>query len=136
MESFYLNAALLFCALFALTIPSQAPKSPTYPISFTTISRPSSPCEKTSPRRPIQNFRLIRSHRAPPVRIPTRSPRHRTPPSRRVLHQKRQNDVVFANRPRFLNSKYFGHHYSSIVWAPQGSHWDESEPSIFYHRVV
>ncbi|KAK6939681.1 Cytochrome P450 [Dillenia turbinata] len=34
-----------------------------------------------------------------------------------------KNDVVFANRPRFLAGKIVGSNYTNIVWAPYGDHW-------------
>uniref|UniRef100_A0AB38Z7E6 Cytochrome P450 family n=1 Tax=Paeonia suffruticosa TaxID=45171 RepID=A0AB38Z7E6_PAESU len=34
-----------------------------------------------------------------------------------------QNDVVFANRPRFLAGKHLGYNYTSLPWAPHGDHW-------------
>ncbi|KAI3504837.1 hypothetical protein L1887_26573 [Cichorium endivia] len=52
--------------------------------------------------------------------------------SRKVLHVSSplaaeeclsKNDIVFANRPRFLGGKYFGYNYTSLAWAPYGDHW-------------
>ncbi|KAK3016883.1 hypothetical protein RJ639_005898 [Escallonia herrerae] len=34
-----------------------------------------------------------------------------------------KNDVVFANRPRFLAGKHLGYNFSIIAWAPYGPHW-------------
>ncbi|PWA49542.1 cytochrome P450-like protein [Artemisia annua] len=34
-----------------------------------------------------------------------------------------KNDVIFANRPRFLAGKILGSNYTSIGWAPFGEHW-------------
>lgn len=34
-----------------------------------------------------------------------------------------KNDVVLANRPRFLAGKYLGQNYTSLVWASYGQHW-------------
>ncbi|KAK6939680.1 Cytochrome P450 [Dillenia turbinata] len=34
-----------------------------------------------------------------------------------------KNDVVFANRPRFLAGKIIGSNCTNIVWAPYGDHW-------------
>ncbi|KAI3522233.1 hypothetical protein L1887_11717 [Cichorium endivia] len=34
-----------------------------------------------------------------------------------------KNDVIFANRPRFLAGKILGDNYTSIGWAPYGDHW-------------
>lgn len=34
-----------------------------------------------------------------------------------------KNDVVFANRPAFLNGKYFGYNYTSMPWSSYGDHW-------------
>ncbi|KAI7754688.1 hypothetical protein M8C21_005307, partial [Ambrosia artemisiifolia] len=34
-----------------------------------------------------------------------------------------KNDVVFANRPRFLAAKILGYNYTSFGWAPYGDHW-------------
>ncbi|XP_023738990.1 cytochrome P450 81Q32 [Lactuca sativa] len=34
-----------------------------------------------------------------------------------------KNDVIFANRPRFLVGKILGDNYTSIGWAPYGDHW-------------
>lgn len=34
-----------------------------------------------------------------------------------------KNDVVFANRPRFLAGKYLGYNYTLLGWAPYGDHW-------------
>ncbi|KAJ0818850.1 putative oxidoreductase [Helianthus annuus] len=34
-----------------------------------------------------------------------------------------KNDIVFANRPRFLAGKILGYNYTSFGWAPYGDHW-------------
>ncbi|EPS62906.1 hypothetical protein M569_11882, partial [Genlisea aurea] len=34
-----------------------------------------------------------------------------------------RNDVVFANRPEFLNGRYFGYNYTSLSWSSYGEHW-------------
>ncbi|XP_010906241.1 cytochrome P450 81Q32 [Elaeis guineensis] len=34
-----------------------------------------------------------------------------------------KNDVIFANRPRFLAGKHLGYNYTTIVWASYGHHW-------------
>ncbi|KAL2499625.1 Cytochrome [Abeliophyllum distichum] len=34
-----------------------------------------------------------------------------------------KNDIVLANRPHSLKSKYLGYNYTSIVSAPYGEHW-------------
>lgn len=34
-----------------------------------------------------------------------------------------KNDVIFANRPSFLNGRYFGYNYTSLSWASYGEHW-------------
>ncbi|KAK3016885.1 hypothetical protein RJ639_005900 [Escallonia herrerae] len=34
-----------------------------------------------------------------------------------------KNDLVFANRPRFLAGKYLGYNFSIVAWAPYGPHW-------------
>ncbi|CAH9100600.1 unnamed protein product [Cuscuta epithymum] len=34
-----------------------------------------------------------------------------------------RNDVVFANRPRFLAGKHIGYNHTSLVWASYGDHW-------------
>lgn len=34
-----------------------------------------------------------------------------------------KNDIVLANRPRFLASKYIGYNYTSLVAAPYGNYW-------------
>ncbi|KAK3011695.1 hypothetical protein RJ639_011645 [Escallonia herrerae] len=34
-----------------------------------------------------------------------------------------KNDVVFANRPRFLAGKHLGYNFSVVAWAPYGPHW-------------
>ncbi|CAA0824229.1 cytochrome P450- family 81- subfamily F-polypeptide 4 [Striga hermonthica] len=35
----------------------------------------------------------------------------------------KKNDVIFANRPDFLNGKYFGYNYTSLSWSSYGEHW-------------
>nr|XP_027090793.1 cytochrome P450 81F2-like isoform X2 [Coffea arabica] len=34
-----------------------------------------------------------------------------------------KNDIIFANRPNFLNGKYFGYNYTSLPWSSYGEHW-------------
>ncbi|XP_058179821.1 cytochrome P450 81Q32-like [Rhododendron vialii] len=34
-----------------------------------------------------------------------------------------RNDVVLANRPKFLSGKYFSYNYTGIATAPYGDHW-------------
>ncbi|CAH2080366.1 unnamed protein product [Thlaspi arvense] len=34
-----------------------------------------------------------------------------------------KNDVVLANRPRFLGGKYFGYNYTGVSVTPYGDHW-------------
>ncbi|XP_056158367.1 cytochrome P450 81Q32-like isoform X2 [Syzygium oleosum] len=34
-----------------------------------------------------------------------------------------QNDVVLANRPRFIIGKYLGYNYTTVAGAPYGDHW-------------
>ncbi|CAI9752883.1 unnamed protein product [Fraxinus pennsylvanica] len=34
-----------------------------------------------------------------------------------------KNDIVFANRPRFVMGKYIAYNYTSLVTAPYGEHW-------------
>ncbi|KAL3525653.1 hypothetical protein ACH5RR_014025 [Cinchona calisaya] len=34
-----------------------------------------------------------------------------------------KNDVVFANRPRFLVGKYLGYNYTNMIGSPYGDHW-------------
>ncbi|CDP01242.1 unnamed protein product [Coffea canephora] len=34
-----------------------------------------------------------------------------------------KNDIVFANRPKFLAGKYLGFNYTTLVWASYGQHW-------------
>ncbi|XP_038897481.1 cytochrome P450 81Q32-like [Benincasa hispida] len=34
-----------------------------------------------------------------------------------------QNDIVFANRPRFLASKHLGYDFTTVVWASYGDRW-------------
>ncbi|KAK9066765.1 hypothetical protein SSX86_014088 [Deinandra increscens subsp. villosa] len=34
-----------------------------------------------------------------------------------------KNDIVFANRPRFLAGKILGSNFTTIGWAPYGDHW-------------
>ncbi|KAJ9559864.1 hypothetical protein OSB04_005024 [Centaurea solstitialis] len=34
-----------------------------------------------------------------------------------------KNDVVFANRPKLLAGKQFGHNYTNLAWAPHGALW-------------
>ncbi|KAF8364855.1 hypothetical protein HHK36_033165 [Tetracentron sinense] len=34
-----------------------------------------------------------------------------------------KNDIIFANRPRFLVGKLLGYNYSNLVWASYGDHW-------------
>ncbi|PWA47469.1 cytochrome P450-like protein [Artemisia annua] len=34
-----------------------------------------------------------------------------------------KNDVIFANRPRWLYGKIFGVNYSHLAWTPYGDHW-------------
>ncbi|CAN0905542.1 Cytochrome P450 81Q32 [Linum grandiflorum] len=52
--------------------------------------------------------------------------------SRRVLHVSSPsiaeecfttNDIVFANRPKFLAAKHLGYNYTTLVWSPYGQHW-------------
>ncbi|KAK4396294.1 cytochrome [Sesamum angolense] len=35
----------------------------------------------------------------------------------------RKNDLIFANRPKLLNGRYFGYNYTSLSWSPYGEHW-------------
>ncbi|CAI9115908.1 OLC1v1016921C1 [Oldenlandia corymbosa var. corymbosa] len=34
-----------------------------------------------------------------------------------------KNDIIFANRPKTLNGKYFGYNYTSLAWSSYGEHW-------------
>ncbi|KAH7835747.1 hypothetical protein Vadar_029413 [Vaccinium darrowii] len=34
-----------------------------------------------------------------------------------------KNDIVLANRPRFIAGKYFAYDYTTVVHAPYGDHW-------------
>ncbi|XP_057768911.1 cytochrome P450 81Q32-like [Salvia miltiorrhiza] len=34
-----------------------------------------------------------------------------------------KNDIVLANRPRFVSAKYIGYNFSSVVVAPYGDYW-------------
>lgn len=34
-----------------------------------------------------------------------------------------QNDVVLANRPKFILGKYLGYNYTTVAGAPYGNHW-------------
>ncbi|XP_050206490.1 cytochrome P450 81Q32-like [Mercurialis annua] len=34
-----------------------------------------------------------------------------------------RNDIIFANRPRFLFGKYISYNYTTIIHAPFGDHW-------------
>lgn len=34
-----------------------------------------------------------------------------------------KNDIVFANRPKFLAGKYLGFNYTTLIWASYGQHW-------------
>ncbi|XP_057973033.1 cytochrome P450 81Q32-like [Malania oleifera] len=34
-----------------------------------------------------------------------------------------KNDVVFANRPRFLAGKHLGYNFSTLSWSSYGDHW-------------
>lgn len=34
-----------------------------------------------------------------------------------------KNDIVFANRPRLLLSKWFGYNNTNLVWSSYGDHW-------------
>ncbi|XP_021903578.1 cytochrome P450 81E8-like [Carica papaya] len=34
-----------------------------------------------------------------------------------------KNDIVFANRPRFLIGKHLAYNFTTISWAPYGDHW-------------
>lgn len=34
-----------------------------------------------------------------------------------------KNDIVFANRPRFVGGKILGYEYTNILWAPYGPLW-------------
>ncbi|GAB4852267.1 hypothetical protein Ancab_016459 [Ancistrocladus abbreviatus] len=34
-----------------------------------------------------------------------------------------QNDIIFANRPRFMAGEHLGYNFSVMLWAPYGSHW-------------
>ncbi|XP_031118788.1 cytochrome P450 81Q32-like [Ipomoea triloba] len=34
-----------------------------------------------------------------------------------------KNDVVLANRPKFLGGKIFGYEYTSLAWSSYGEHW-------------
>uniref|UniRef100_A0A5B6YT38 Putative CYP81Q32 n=1 Tax=Davidia involucrata TaxID=16924 RepID=A0A5B6YT38_DAVIN len=34
-----------------------------------------------------------------------------------------KNDIVLANRPRFISGKYIGYNYSTVAAAPYGDHW-------------
>ncbi|XP_004290944.1 PREDICTED: cytochrome P450 81D11-like [Fragaria vesca subsp. vesca] len=34
-----------------------------------------------------------------------------------------KNDISFANRPQLLAGKYLGYNYTTVIWAPYGSHW-------------
>ncbi|KAL0309786.1 UNVERIFIED_CONTAM: cytochrome [Sesamum radiatum] len=35
----------------------------------------------------------------------------------------KKNDLIFANRPKLLNGRYFGYNYTSLSWSPYGEHW-------------
>ncbi|XP_073156554.1 cytochrome P450 81Q32-like [Henckelia pumila] len=34
-----------------------------------------------------------------------------------------KNDLIFANRPDFLNGRHFGYNYTSLSWSSYGEHW-------------
>ncbi|XP_047948553.1 cytochrome P450 81Q32-like [Salvia hispanica] len=34
-----------------------------------------------------------------------------------------KNDIVLANRPRFISAKYVGYNYTSVTFAPYGDYW-------------
>ncbi|KAF7828666.1 cytochrome P450 81E8-like [Senna tora] len=34
-----------------------------------------------------------------------------------------KNDIVLANRPRFLIGKYLGYNYTNVLFSPYGDHW-------------
>ncbi|KAL0337445.1 UNVERIFIED_CONTAM: cytochrome [Sesamum calycinum] len=34
-----------------------------------------------------------------------------------------KNDIVLANRPRFIMGKYIGYNYTTLVGSPYGEHW-------------
>ncbi|KAJ4848863.1 hypothetical protein Tsubulata_036347 [Turnera subulata] len=51
-----------------------------------------------------------------------------------------KNDVVFANRPRLLAAKHLGYNFTSVTWAPYGTHWRNirklaSNEILSSHRV-
>ncbi|KAJ8640710.1 hypothetical protein MRB53_017404 [Persea americana] len=34
-----------------------------------------------------------------------------------------KNDIIFANRPRFISGKYINFNYSTLIWSSYGPHW-------------
>lgn len=34
-----------------------------------------------------------------------------------------QNDIIFANRPKFIVGKHLGYNHSLLLWSPYGDHW-------------
>ncbi|KNA04972.1 hypothetical protein SOVF_194720 [Spinacia oleracea] len=34
-----------------------------------------------------------------------------------------QNDIVFANRPKFIIGEHLGYNHSLLIWSPYGEHW-------------
>ncbi|XP_047315497.1 cytochrome P450 81Q32-like [Impatiens glandulifera] len=34
-----------------------------------------------------------------------------------------KNDIIFANRPKFVVTKYFGYNYTTVTSSPYGDHW-------------
>ena len=34
-----------------------------------------------------------------------------------------KNDIIFANRPRFLAGKHLGYNYTTLGWVSYGQHW-------------